>query len=92
MKTTGTTALVAFQSSLDIQTARLNPLGVKRNSQADLKKNTTDKISAQNIAEYLVAHPEKVVLSAARSTGRVEKAMGLCPDADQAAHPVFKSV
>ena len=54
-------ALVAFQSSLDIQTARLNPLGVKRNSQADLKKNTTDKISAQNIAEYLVAHPEKVV-------------------------------
>jgi transposase len=53
-------SLVVFQSSLDIQTARLNPLGVKRNSQADLKKNTTDKISAQNIAEYLVAHPEKV--------------------------------
>jgi len=54
-------SLVAFQSSLDIQTARLNPLGVKHNSQADLKKNTTDKISAQNIAEYLVAHAEKVV-------------------------------
>ncbi|MFZ0485177.1 MAG: IS110 family transposase [Desulfobacterales bacterium] len=53
-------SLVAFQGSLGIQTARLNPLGVKRNSQADLKKNTTDKISAQNIAEYLVAHPEKV--------------------------------
>jgi len=53
-------SLTAFQGSLDIQTARLNPLGVKRNSQADLKKNTTDKISAQNIAEYLVAHPEKV--------------------------------
>jgi transposase len=53
-------SLVAFQGSLDLQTARLNPLGVKRNSQADLKKNTTDKISAQNIAEYLVAHPEKV--------------------------------
>ena len=53
-------ALVAFQGSLNIQTARLNPLGVKHNSQADLKKNTTDKISAQNIAEYLVAHPEKV--------------------------------
>jgi transposase len=53
-------SLVAFQGSLNIQTSRLNPLGVKRNSQADLKKNTTDKISAQNIAEYLVAHPEKV--------------------------------
>ena len=31
------------------------------NSKADLKKNTTDKISAQNFAEYLIAHPEKVV-------------------------------
>ena len=54
-------SLVQFQGSLDIQTARLNPLGVMHNSKADLKKNTTDKISAQNVAEYLVAHPEKVV-------------------------------
>jgi transposase len=46
---------------LNIQTARLNPLGVMHNSKADLKRNTTDKISAQNIAEYLVAHPEKVL-------------------------------
>ena len=53
-------SMIAFQSSLNIRTARLNPLGVKHNSKADLKKNTTDKISAQNIAEYLVAHPEKV--------------------------------
>ena len=53
--------LIRFQGSLDIQTARLNPLGVMHNSKADLKKNITDKISAQNIAEYLVAHPEKVV-------------------------------
>ena len=54
-------SLIEFQGSLNIQTARLNPLGVMHNSKADLKKNTTDKISAQNIAEYLVAHPEKVV-------------------------------
>jgi len=54
-------SLVQFQGSLNIQTARLNPLGVMHNSKAKLKKNTTDKISAQNIAEYLVAHPEKVV-------------------------------
>jgi transposase len=54
-------SLIQFQGSLNIQTARLNPLGVMHNSKADLKKNTTDKISAQNIAEYLVAHPEKVV-------------------------------
>lgn len=54
-------SLTRFQGSLNIQTARLNPFGVMHNSKADLKKNTTDKISAQNIAEYLVAHPEKVV-------------------------------
>ena len=53
-------SLIQFQGSLNIQTARLNPLGVMHNSKADLKKNTTDKISAQNIAEYLVSHPEKV--------------------------------
>ena len=54
-------SLIDFHGSLDIQTARLNPLGVMHNSKADLKKNTTDKISSQNIAEYLIAHPEKVV-------------------------------
>jgi transposase len=54
-------SLIEFQGSLDIQTARLNPLGVMHNSKADLKKNTTDKISAQNIAEYLISHPEKVI-------------------------------
>jgi len=54
-------SLIEFQGSLNIQTARLNPLGVMHNSKANLKKNTTDKISAQNIAEYLVAHREKVV-------------------------------
>jgi transposase len=53
--------LIEFQGSLNIQTARLNPLGVMHNSKAELKRNTTDKISAQNIAEYLVAHPEKVL-------------------------------
>jgi len=54
-------SLIEFQGSLEIQTTRLNPFGVSHNSKADLKKNTTDKISAQNIAEYLVAHSEKVV-------------------------------
>ena len=52
--------LIGFQASLPIQTARLNPKGVMHNSKADLKRNKTDKISAQSVAEYLVAHPEKV--------------------------------
>lgn len=53
-------ALLEFQGSLNLQTARLNPLGVHHNSKAGLKRNITDKISAQNVAEYMIAHPEKV--------------------------------
>jgi len=52
--------LIGFQASLPIQTARLNPKGVLHNSKADLKRNKTDKISAQSVAEYLISHPEKV--------------------------------
>jgi transposase len=53
-------ALVGLQATLNLKTARLNPLGVSANSKADLKRNVTDKISAQNVAEYMIAHPEKV--------------------------------
>lgn len=53
-------ALLSFQITLNLRVARLNPLGVSANSKADLKRNITDKISAQNVAEYMIAHPEKV--------------------------------
>ena len=50
-----------FQSSLNIKTARLNPAGVCKNTEAGLKRVITDKISAQGVAEYLIAHSEKVM-------------------------------
>lgn len=53
--------LVKCGTTLNIKTARLNPLGVTMNSKADLKRNTTDQISARNIAEFLITHPEKVL-------------------------------
>jgi transposase len=53
-------SLVKFQKTLNIKSARLNPLGVNANSRADLKRNITDKISAQNVAEFMIAHPEKI--------------------------------
>ena len=53
-------ALLAFQGTLNLLTSRLNPLGVYHNSKADMKRNITDKISAQSVAEYMIAHPEKV--------------------------------
>lgn len=53
-------ALSNFQSQFNIRIARLNPFGVNANSKAGLNRITTDPISARNIAEYLIAHPEKV--------------------------------
>jgi transposase len=52
--------LLDFAVAFPLKVARLNPLGVNRNSQADLKRNKTDKISAKDVAEYLIAHSEKV--------------------------------
>ena len=54
-------ALVKFQSSLPLKTARLNPCGVHNNSKAGLDRNITDKISAENVAKYMIEHPEKVL-------------------------------
>ena len=53
-------SLEKFQQSFNVAVTRLNPTGVTHNRKADLKRNTTDKISAQSIAEYLIGHPEKV--------------------------------
>lgn len=53
-------SLGSFQGTLNIRSARLNPLGVRANSKASLRRVITDKISARDVAEYLIAHPEKV--------------------------------
>jgi len=52
--------LSGFQGVLNIKSARLNPLGVRANSRASLRRVITDKISARDVAEYMIAHPEKV--------------------------------
>jgi len=52
--------IMELGKEFSIHIARLNPIGVNYNSKANLNRNTTDKISAVNIAEYLISHPEKV--------------------------------
>ena len=52
--------LSRWQAQLPIKVARLNPLGVRANSKADLYRNITDSLSAKNVAEYMIAHREKV--------------------------------
>ncbi|MGW1456493.1 IS110 family transposase [Salegentibacter agarivorans] len=45
----------------NIKVARLNPKGVKSVSEAALKRTITDAVSAENIAVYLIAFPEKII-------------------------------
>ena len=69
-------SLLKAQVSLNLKVARLNPLGVRNNSKADLKRIITDKISAKNIAEYLIAHPEKVSYMQEDSLASLRKQWG----------------
>jgi transposase len=52
--------LVNCSLCFNIKTARLNPFAVSKHNQAGMKRNRTDKISARDIAEYLINHPDKV--------------------------------
>ena len=53
--------LVNLQDRLPVRAARLNPCGVFNNSKAEMNRNITDRISAKNIAKYLIEHPDNVV-------------------------------
>lgn len=53
-------ALARFGASLTIRVAHINPVGIANDSKAERQRNITDKISARNIAEYMIRHPEKV--------------------------------
>ena len=68
--------LLEFQGSLDLKSTRLNPLGVHHNSKASLNRNVTDKISAKNVAEYIIAHPEKISYEQQDSLAGLRKQWG----------------
>lgn len=53
-------SLRRFQATLPLAVARLNPARVHGNAKASGQRITTDAISAENIADYLVAHSKKV--------------------------------
>lgn len=53
-------ALNKFQQHFNLKVTRLNPKGVTHNSAASRKRVITDNISARNIAEYLIVHPERI--------------------------------
>jgi transposase len=51
--------LRALQTRFELKVARVNPLAVKKNSEASLERNKTDRLSARNVAKYLISHPER---------------------------------
>jgi transposase len=53
--------LAALSDQLPVRVARLNPARVTFNNQANAKRNRTDQISAQDVAEFLATHADKVI-------------------------------
>ncbi|CAB5086564.1 hypothetical protein D3OALGA1CA_606 [Olavius algarvensis associated proteobacterium Delta 3] len=85
-------SLRMLQQTLNISVARLNPLGVVHNKKAGLKRNTTDKISAWSIAEYLIAHPEKVNYQRHDQWAGLRKQWGFIRNAPQTGQPDTQSI
>jgi transposase len=54
-------SLAVSAMGMKISVARVNPIGTSHNSQAGLNRIITDKLSAQNIAEYLINHRKKII-------------------------------
>jgi transposase len=54
-------ALKSYQKVFNLKAARINPAGVNFNRRASMKRNVTDAISALNIAEYVINHPENIL-------------------------------
>jgi len=69
-------SLMKFQATLSMRSTRLNPLGVNANSKASLNRVITDKISARNVAEYIISHPEKVSYQQEDYFGSMRKLWG----------------
>lgn len=53
--------LKSYQKVFNIKVARVNPLGVAHDNKASMNRNVTDAISALNIAEFLINHPDKII-------------------------------
>lgn len=53
--------LLNLKDTFNLKVARLNPVGVNHHKKASLERNSTDKISARVVAEYLISHSKKIV-------------------------------
>ena len=66
--------LAALSDQLPVRVARLNPARVTFNNQANAKRNRTDQISAQDVAEYLATHADKVIYNEPAEQAQLRRA------------------
>lgn len=67
--------LLDLTKSYPLKVARINPKGINHDSKAALQKSTNDKISARNIAEYQINHPEKILYNQDESTKTLKRTL-----------------
>jgi transposase len=48
-------------ATLAVKSARINPKPVRKHLHARMKRTVTDKVSAENIAEYMIRYPQNVL-------------------------------
>lgn len=65
--------LLSLRGRLNINVCRLNPVGVHHHKKAELNRNSTDKISAHAIAEYLIDHSKKIIYNRVDRTVALRK-------------------
>ena len=52
--------LFNLNPGMNVKVCRLNPIGVKHDKKADQGRNSTDKISARAVADYMINHSQKI--------------------------------
>lgn len=54
-------SVYTLSKSIPVRSARINPCGIKKFMDADLKRTINDEVSAECIARYMIAHPDKLL-------------------------------
>lgn len=66
-------SLATLAGELPVEVARLNPARVTAHTEANGRRTRTDQTSAQDIAEYVATHTEKLLFNEPETTGQLRR-------------------
>ncbi len=66
-------SLAHLAGELPVEVARLNPARVKAHAEANGRRTRTDQTSAQDVAEYLATHTDKLLVNEPETTGQLRR-------------------